>query len=141
MRSVSSITVMYDPACGLCTRVKEWMREQRAYVGIEFVATDSEQARRRFPTVPAGELAVVADTGEVWMGDRAWVVCLWALREYRDLAVRLSSPGLLRLAQEAFHLVSRNRSALSSLLRLKSEGDMELELRSVMVPRCQIEAK
>ena len=88
-----------------------------------------------------GELAVVAETGEVWMGDRAWVVCLWALRDYRDLAVRLSSPGLLRLAQEAFHLVSRNRSALSSLLRLKSEREMEQQLRSVMVPRCQIETK
>ena len=141
MSVIAAITVMYDPACGLCTRVREWMRAQRAYVVIEFIAADSETARRRFPMLPGGDLAVVADTGEVWMGDRAWVVCLWALREYRDLAVRLSSPGVLRLAQEAFHVVSRNRSALSSLLRLKSEREMEQELRSVMVPRCQIEVK
>jgi hypothetical protein len=31
------------------------------------------------------------NTGEVWLGNHAWIVCLWALRDYRDLAFRLTS--------------------------------------------------
>src|SRR5205823_2580842 len=94
MPPVTSITIVYDPACGLCTRVKEWIGRQVPLVGIQFVASGSSEARRKFAQLPAGELAVVAGTGEVWLGNRAWIVCLWALREYRDLAVRLTSPLL-----------------------------------------------
>lgn len=33
---------------------------------------------------------MVADTGEVWTGDAAWVVCLWATVDHRGLAHGLS---------------------------------------------------
>ena len=62
------------------------MRQQDALVPIQFVESRSSEAQRRFPQLPVDELAVVADTGEVWLGTRAWIVCLWALRGYRDLA-------------------------------------------------------
>jgi hypothetical protein len=83
------------------------------------------------------ELAVVANTGEVWLGNHAWIVCLWALRGYRDLAFRLTSPLLLAMAREAFAIVSKNRAALSSMLKLRSERELEQQLRRVIVPRCQ----
>jgi hypothetical protein len=110
-------------------------------VRLQFLASGSSEARRRFPQLPAGELAVVADTREVWLGNHAWIVCLWALRDYRDLAVRLTSPLLLLMAREAFTVVSRNRSALSSMLRLRNEREIEQQLRKVVVPKCQIEVK
>jgi predicted DCC family thiol-disulfide oxidoreductase YuxK len=139
MQPVTSIAILYDAECGLCTRTKEWIKQQAPFVGIHFVASGSPEARRSFPQLPVSELAVVANTGEVWLGDRAWLVCLWALRGYRDLAFKLSSPALLRMAREAFAVVSRNRSALSRMLSLKSERELELQLREVIVPRCQNE--
>jgi predicted DCC family thiol-disulfide oxidoreductase YuxK len=141
MPPVTSITIVYDAACGLCTRTKDWIIEQAPLVGLQFVASGSAEARRRFPQLPADELAVVANTGEVWLGNHAWIVCLWALRGYRDLAFRLTSPLLLQMVREAFAVVSKNRSALSSLLRLRNEREIEQQFRKVVVPKCQIEPK
>ncbi len=141
MPPVTSITIVYDAACGLCTRAKGWIAQQSPLVGLQFVPSGSSEASRRFPQLPAGELAVVANTGEVWLGNHAWIVCLWALRGYRDLALRLTSPLLVLMAREAFAVVSRNRYALSGMLRLRNEREIEQQLRKVVVPRCQIEPK
>lgn len=137
MQPVTSITVLYDAACGLCTFAKDWIRKQSPLVGIEFLAAGSTEARRAFPQLSPGELAVVADTGEVWLGNHAWIVCLWALRDYRDLAFRLTSPALLLMSREALIAVSKSRLALSSLLRLRNEREIEQQLRKVAAPRCQ----
>lgn len=141
MQPVTSITILYDASCGLCTFAKDWIRKQSHLVGLELLPAGSTEARRAFPQLSPGELAVIADTGEVWFGNRAWVVCLWALRDYRDLAFRLTSPGLLQLSREAFTVVSRNRLALSTLLRLRNGLEIEHQLRKVAVPRCQSEPK
>jgi predicted DCC family thiol-disulfide oxidoreductase YuxK len=141
MPPVTSITIVYDAACGLCIRMKDWIRQQAPLIGLRFVASGSSEARRRFPQLPADELAVVADTGEVWLGNRAWIVCLWALGDYRDLALRLTSPLLVLMAREAFTVVSRNRYALSSMLRFRNERELEQQLRKVDIPKCQIEPK
>jgi len=141
MEPVTGITIVYDASCGLCTRAKAWITEQTALVSVQFVAAESAAAGKRFPQLPVGEVAVVANTGEAWFGDHAWIVCLWALRDYRDLAVRLTSPLLSLMAREAFTIVSKNRHVLSNLLRLQSEREIEQQLRKVVVPRCQIEPK
>jgi predicted DCC family thiol-disulfide oxidoreductase YuxK len=141
MPPIGSICVAYDATCGICTSVKDWMGRQTPLVTLEFVATGSAEARRRFPALPAGELAVIADTGEVWLGNHAWIVCLWALRDYRGWAERLSRPGLSLLAREAFALISSNRARLSGIFRLPSDVALEQQLRKVMVPKCEAERK
>jgi predicted DCC family thiol-disulfide oxidoreductase YuxK len=139
MLPVTSITIVYDADCGLCTRAKGWIGQQPSLIGLDFLPTGSTEARNRFPGLRAGELAVVANTGEVWFGDHAWIVCLWALRDYRDLAFRLTSPLLSLMAREAFTVVSKNRLALSGLLRLKNEQEIEQQLKKEVVPRCHIQ--
>jgi predicted DCC family thiol-disulfide oxidoreductase YuxK len=141
MPPVRRLSILYDGSCGFCIRVKDWIGRQAPLVPVDFVASGSAEAVDKFRQVPAGELAVVADTGEVWLGNRAWIVCLWALRDYRDLAVRLSSPFLLLMAREAFALVSSQRSALSAMLPPPSDRELEQQLRKVVAPRCQTEAK
>ena len=141
MAPVTGITLVYDAACGLCTRAKDWIRQRDPLVAIEFVEARSLEAWRRLPRLAVDELAVVADMGEVWLGNRAWIACLWSLRGYRDLALRLTSPLLVLMAREAYMVVSRNRYALSGMLRLRSERELEQQLRKVVVPRCQIEPK
>lgn len=136
MPPVTSMAVVYDAACGLCTRLKAWIAEQVPLVRVRFVASGSPEARQSFPQLPPEELAVIADTGEVWLGNRAWIVCLWALRDYRDLSFRLTSPLLLLMAREAFAVLSANRGAVSDMLNLRSERDLEQQLRNVVVPKC-----
>jgi predicted DCC family thiol-disulfide oxidoreductase YuxK len=137
MPPVRSLTLVYDSDCGLCTRVKDWIGQQATLVKVELTASGSGNALSRFPQIPASELAVVANTGEVWLGNRAWIVCLWALRDYRNLAFRLTSPLLMMMAREAFVLVSSNRSAISGLLGLRSDQEMEQQLRKVAAPGCE----
>lgn len=141
MPPVSSITILYDAGCGLCTCAKQWITEQDPLIGIRLLASGSSEAHARFPGLPAGELAVVANTGEVWLGNHAWIVCLWALRRYRDFAFRLSSPLLLLMAREAFAVISKNRSGLSNLFAFRSERELEQQLRKVVVPKCQTESR
>ena len=137
MRPLSALYVVYDAGCGFCSGVRDWVARHGAFVPMRFLASDSPEVRARFPQLPAGELAVVADTGEVWLGNHAWIVCLWALRDYRDWALRLSRPPLSLMAREAFAAVSRNKCGLSSLLGLKSDRELEQQLRKISVPICE----
>ena len=141
MAPITSFTIVYDGDCGLCSRAKDWIKRQAPLVALDFLPTGSSEARKRFQQLPAGELAVVANTGDVWFGNHAWIVCLWALKDYRDLAFRLTSPLLSPMAREAFAVVSKNRLAISSILRLRSDRYLEQHLRKVNVPQCQIEQK
>ena len=95
MPPIASITIVYDAGCGLCTRTKDWIGQQAPLVGIHFVASGSSDAQRRFPQLPAGELAVVANTGEVWLGNHAWIVCLWALRRVPRPRLQADQPVAL----------------------------------------------
>ncbi|MGH9593934.1 MAG: DCC1-like thiol-disulfide oxidoreductase family protein [Bryobacteraceae bacterium] len=135
---IHTLTVIYDPRCGLCTQIKGWLAGQPACVTLRLLAAGSAEARERFPMIPAGELAVVSDSGQVWRGDNAWIVCLWALCEYRQWAAKLASPLLRPLARQAFSAVSQRRSALSRFLGLRSEADLRRQLSEVTLPPCQI---
>ena len=108
------LTVLYDASCPLCRRCRDWLLDQPAYVPLELVAADSAEARTRYPNIPqrGSELVVVADTGAVWIGPEAFVMCLWALRQWRQWSYRLSGPSLAPLAERFFLAVSRNRGAL-----------------------------
>src|SRR5262245_50746123 len=120
---MNRLTVVYDSQCGICSQIRRWLEKQRAYVPLEFVPSRSEEAQRLWPwpSLPAGELAVISDEGEVWTGNSAWILCLWALREYRAWAARLARPALLPFAQQAFAVLSSHRAGLSRLLSLRSD--------------------
>ncbi|MDG5803252.1 DCC1-like thiol-disulfide oxidoreductase family protein [Streptomyces ossamyceticus] len=102
---VRGLTVLYDARCTLCVFVREWLGRQRQLVPLDFVPAGSDEARRRFPALDhratLAEITVVGDAGQVYRGSAAWVVCLWALREQRPLAHRLSTPAGARLARGA----------------------------------------
>jgi predicted DCC family thiol-disulfide oxidoreductase YuxK len=132
-----TLYVVYDERCGLCTQLKDWLGRQPAYVRLQLVSA-SEAARDLFPSLPLGELAVVSDTGETWLGDRAWIIVLWALREYRAWAAKLSSPLLLPVARQAFAAISRNRSVFSRWLGLYGEAELRDNLSQIAIPPCEI---
>ena len=115
---MNRLTVLYDAGCSLCCRIRTWLAGQPKYVELEFVPLGSEEALRRFPALDHGrtatELTVIGDDGSVYQGAKGWLMCLWALREYREWSFTLSSPELMPLAQRFIIWVSQNRAWLGS---------------------------
>ena len=79
---------------------------------------------------------VVSDEGAVYRDENAWIMCLYALEEYREWAARLAHPLLRPLAREAFALLSRQRPRISRWLSLASEVEIAETLRHVGAPSC-----
>lgn len=114
---MSQLTVLYDERCNLCCRIREWMLLQPKYVQLYFVAANSAEALALFPQLDhertLRELHVITDAGEVYRDAKAWLMCLWALREYRLWSLRLATPELMPLARRAIARVSSNRTRLA----------------------------
>jgi predicted DCC family thiol-disulfide oxidoreductase YuxK len=114
---MSSLTVLYDPACGLCRRVHEWLEEQPKLVQLVLVPVKSDEARKRFPNLDheptVNELTVISDRGAVYFGSKAWLMVLWALSGYRAWSYRLSSPELLPTVRRVVSLISQHRYQIS----------------------------
>ncbi|KMS67647.1 hypothetical protein ACM01_41955 [Streptomyces viridochromogenes] len=112
---VRGLTVLYDAQCSLCTFLRDWLVKQPQLVPLEMTPAGSDEARRRFPGLDHGatldEITVVGDAGQVYRGGAAWIVTLWALREHRGLAHRLSTPAGARLAKGAVLAAAKWRGA------------------------------
>jgi predicted DCC family thiol-disulfide oxidoreductase YuxK len=126
---VRSLTVLYDARCGLCSNARRWLEGQKQIVPLELLAADSEDARRRFPSLSSSEpeeLVVVSDEGDVYRGPQAWIVCLWALQDYREWSFRFAKPALLPLARGIVEWVSSRRHRLSRALGMMSDQEIAL---------------
>jgi predicted DCC family thiol-disulfide oxidoreductase YuxK len=112
--------IFYDGECGLCRRCREWLGNQPAYFELVFHPFQSEEARRLCPELPrfqpSEQLIVLSDEGAVYAGERAWLMCLYALRGYRGWSEKLAAPALRPLARRICLLVSHNRLTLSKTL-------------------------
>ena len=111
------LTVLFDHRCALCRRARSWLEAEPQYVQLRFVAAGSADARRRFPDLDVAstlrDLTVVSDEADVYGGAKAWLMCLWALRDYRGLALDWASPGRMSQARRFVAWVSDHRQALS----------------------------
>ena len=136
---MKTLHVLYDARCAMCRSCKDWLLLQPSFVRLEFVALQSPEVPMRFPGVealrPGENILVIGDTGEVWQGVDAWIMCLWALREYRELSARLAHPLLKPFARRTSELVSRNRHALSRWFR--EENTERLAVRLAGQPQGQ----
>ncbi len=123
------LTVLYDGECLFCRSCRDWLRGQRQFVRLEFMPLQAEEVAVRFPGIgrfePDRQIVAVSDEGAVYRGDSAWIMCLWALREYRSWAFRLARPALRPLARRICELVSENRQRISRsfarLFRVKAD--------------------
>ena len=115
---MDTLTVLYDARCNLCSHLRAWLEAQPAYVQLAFVPVGSLEAQRRFPALDhvatTSELTVISDDGAVYVEAKAFLICLWALRDYRAWSLRLSSPDLIPLARRVVLLVAQNRFRFGS---------------------------
>lgn len=116
------LTVLYDPQCGLCCRVHAWLVSQPKFIDLAFVAVASDEARLLYPALNHAltlrDVTVVDDRGGVYWGAKAWLMCLWALRDYREWSLRLSAPELLPTARKVVSMISQNRHRLEGVGRV-----------------------
>ena len=113
------LTVLYDDRCSFCRFCRNWLDGQLQLVELEMVPATPNDVAMLFPglDVKAGdELVVVDDEGGVYRGDDAFLMCLWALKEYREWSCRLAGGGWGNLARNFFHHQSKNRGRLSKVV-------------------------
>ena len=112
------LTVLYDETCELCRRCRHWLEFQPTYVNREFRAAGSPEAGRRYGGLPwlGAELVVVSEEGAAWVGPAAFLLCLWATRDWREWSYRLSGPAFAPLAERFFAVVSAHRRRLAAAL-------------------------
>lgn len=134
---MKKLYILYDSECELCRRCRVWLGRQPAFVPLVFVPLQSPEAECRFPALrelhPEEEIVVIDDAGAVWQGGAAWVMCLWALQEYREWSLRLAHPALLSVARRVCEVVSVNRYKISSWLR-KAKSNEELQRKLALFP-------
>lgn len=142
---MEKLYVLYDPRCELCERLKDWLLIQRSWLGLSMVPASSEKARKLFPELDkiasAKDLVVVSDDGQVFLNERAWIMTLYALEDYREWANRLAHPLLLPLARQAFATISRNRFAISRWLKASGPEAIAADLRKVVLEPCVLPAE
>lgn len=133
---MKSLYVLYDEKCEVCKRLKDWLLGQRCWIALGLIPAGSARAKAKFPGLDqiAGstDLVVVSDAGEVYLNNHAWIMCLYALEEYRDWALRLASPVLLPFARKAFETLSKNRATISRWIGA-TEQELAAELNQVEV--------
>ena len=135
---MKKLYILYDAECAFCRHCLAWLERQPAFVPLVFIPLQSPEVGCRFPGIeqmhPEKELLVVGDTGEVWQGGSAWVMCLWALREYREWSQRLAHPTLLPLARRACAVISEHRQRISRWLFHSAVGPEEMHRRLDALP-------
>jgi hypothetical protein len=98
-----TLTLLHEPRCPACRRLREWIGDEPRYVDVATLEEGDAAVGRRFPgldlSVEHEGPTVVGERGEVWRGEKAVRVCLWALRRHRDRALRgpVPSPGWHRV--------------------------------------------
>jgi len=139
---MQTLYLLYDERCELCRRLKSWVLKQDSWLELRVLPAGSEHARRLFPGLEqiagADDLVVIGDQGEVYLNNHAWIMCLYAMREYRDWARRLSHPLLLPLARQAFDTLSKNRAGISQWLAGGDPQSLAERLRNVTLEPCSI---
>ncbi len=143
---MKTLFVIYDSECGFCCRCRQWLMQQPAFLDLRFVPRNSPEVACRFPGIEKllrlDELLVVTDEGAVYWGAHAWVMCLYALCEYREWASKLAHPSLLPFARQAYELFSGNRREFSRWMKLLPEEEIAERIRQQPPPLpCQTERK
>ncbi|GGX38549.1 thiol-disulfide oxidoreductase DCC family protein [Streptomyces chryseus] len=115
---VSRLTILYDAQCSLCVHLRNWLLRQRKLVPLALVPAGSAEARRRFPALDHDrtlrEITVIGDKGQIYGGPAAWVVCLWALAEYRPKAHWLATPAGAPLVRVTMLAAAKYREATTA---------------------------
>ena len=116
---MKNLFILFDESCKFCKRCKLWLQSQRQLVPLTFVAATTDDAKELFPVLDhsqtLGELTVIGDDGGVYHGTKAWLMVLWALKDYREWSRSLATPELMPVAKKFITMISTNRKTISMI--------------------------
>jgi len=138
------IGVLYDETCGFCCECARWLSRQEQLVPVVCIPRQAREVGEAFGELDRPgtrpELVVVDSDGGVYRDADAWVVTLWALKDFRGWAKRFARPGLKPFARSLFEFVSSNRQVVSRILALESDlrvqERLQLSYGDPWAPRC-----
>ncbi len=138
---MTKLSILYDAQCSFCLRCRQWLGEQRTFFRLDFVPFQCPELVAQFEGIESfrsnGQLLVVADDGAVYQGSNAFIMLLYALRDYREWAARLATPSIVPLAARCFDLLSSpGRKRISEWLSRLGDGELIEVLRSQAPPGC-----
>ena len=137
---MKTLFVLYDGDCHFCRRCRHWLAEQPTYLEMVFVVAESAEAHCRFPGIEryeaTNELTVISDEGAVYQGPSAFIMCLYALVDFREWSLRLARPALLPFARQMFEIISNNRAGFSKWFRASTDEEMTGALAKTPPPLC-----
>jgi predicted DCC family thiol-disulfide oxidoreductase YuxK len=137
---MKTLTIFYDPTCGLCANFRKWLEARPRHVAIRFLGYNSPAAKQLFPGLDGlaadRDIVVLADDGRWWQGESAWLTCLWTTHEYRPWSFRLAAPIFRPLVRKAVHLLSENRLSLSRLLGMKHDARIATAVGAITETPC-----
>lgn len=135
---MNTLYVLYDQSCGMCCAAVERLRSEPAYLVLRFVPRTSPMAIERFGEfIDANrpdEIVAVADSGEVYQGEAAWIMVLYALRRYRALSMTLAAPVWRPWVKRAISIISARRHRLSALLGFRPDTDVFWTMQRLGTP-------
>ena len=108
MGAALELVVWFDGDCGLCTRIATWLQRQPQLVPVRCVKAQ-QAAANGCPLDPKRLLetvTVTASDGAVYRGTNAWIIVLWALRDYRAWSLRFATARWRPLAERLFATVA-----------------------------------
>lgn len=120
--------IIYDAKCPLCQSIASRLRREPCYVPIVPIPSDAPNFSTKFPglVLPAEptEVLAIADTGDIYRGDAAWLICLWAMRRYRAASFTLADPLLRPALHRVVAFVGDHRYSISQLLRMNTPAEL-----------------
>lgn len=136
--------VLFDQECALCQGCRQWLMRQQAFIELHFIPLQSPEIASLFPGLKewdqldlSEKLVVISDEGAVYQGQNAWIMCLYALCEYREWAQRLAHPVLLPFARRVCEVVSSNRLLISRFLKEPVE-ELSKKLLALRPATCHV---
>lgn len=137
---MQTLIVLYDANCQFCRRCRSWIEAQPAFLELKFIPARSPEAHHQLPGIEkyesSNELIMVSEDGAVYQGPAAFIMCLYALVDFREWSLRLSSPLLLPFARQMFEIVSNNRVGFSKWLRKSNDEEIARSLERSPPPLC-----
>jgi predicted DCC family thiol-disulfide oxidoreductase YuxK len=136
--------VLFDQECALCQGCRQWLMRQQAFIELHFIPLQSPEIASLFPGLKewdqldlSEKLVVISDEGAVYQGQNAWIMCLYALCEYREWAQRLAHPVLFPFARRVCEVVSSNRLLISRFLKEPVE-ELSKKLLALRPATCHV---
>ena len=137
---MTRLFILYDAQCPFCLHCRQWLAAQAALLELEFIPFQAPELVGQFDGIESfrkdGQLLVVGDDGAVYQGPGAFIMLLFALRDYHEWAARLTAPALMPLAAQCLGLISSGSKNILKWLNRLNDSELGQVLRSRAVPIC-----